>query len=186
VAQIAKLRGDCHFSRGDFDSALTQYQEAIQWLMNEDWVNDSLDRIALIKEYSDARKAVLEVLAQVERLRKLGQYSEALALCISAVKEYKPVDRMQLEIGDLLALQMKAMEAISAYEELIQSNSPLAPEAQFRIADIHWKKLNDPEQAIEGYSTLIENYPDSVLVSDARKQIRRLASERAIDDRSLP
>ena len=186
VAQIAKLRGDCHFSRGDFDSALTQYQEAIQWLMNEDWVNDSLDRIALIKEYSDARKAVLEVLAQVERLRKLGQYSEALALCISAVKEYKPVDRMQLEIGDLLALQMKAMEAISAYEELIQSNSPLAPEAQFRVADIYWKQLNDPEQAIEGYSTLIENYPDSVLVSDARKQIRRLASERAIDDRSLP
>jgi tetratricopeptide (TPR) repeat protein len=208
VARIAKSRGDCYFSRGDFDSALTQYQEAIRGLMNEDWVNDCLDRIALIKDYSDHDlQSLLEVHAQVERLRKSGQYNEALALCVSAatpvsrspdprfnrgqrarppdIRRSSPTDRIQLEIGDLLALQMKATEAISAYEELVQSNSPLAPEAQLRIADIYWRQMSDPKQAIEGYSALIENYPDSVLVAEARKKIRQLASEKSLEN-NLP
>ncbi len=177
VAQIAKLRADCYFSGCDFDRALAQYQEAIQRIMNEDWVNDSLDRIALIKGYSDNTHPLLQVHAQVERLRKLGKYEEALMICTSAVKEHTPADRIQLEIGDLLALQLKATEAISAYEELIESKSSLAPEAQFRIGGIYWRQLENPEQAVQAYSHLIENYPDSMLVADARKQIRQLASE---------
>ncbi len=181
AAQVAKLRGDCSFSRGDFDDALTHYKGATRWLMNEDWVNDALDKMAIIKEYSfHNSEALLEVHAQVERLRKLGQYSEALTICLSAIEgqdKSDPTDRIQLEIADLLALQMKAMEAISAYKELVQSQSPLASEAQFRIAGIYWQQLNSPQQAIEGYSALIENYPESVLVADARKQIRRLAFE---------
>ena len=149
--------------------------------MNEDWVNDTLDRIVLIREYPDhGPQSVLRVYAQAERLRKLGRYDEALEICVSTVKQYgtdAAVDRMRLEIGDLLALQMRAKEAVSAYEELIQSTSPLAPEAQFRIAGIYGEQLDDPENAIEAYSALIADYPDSVLVADARKQIRRLISE---------
>lgn len=183
VAQIARLRGDCYFSRGDFDKALIQYQEAIRWLMNEDWVNDALDRIALIKEYPDhGPQSLLMVYARVERLRKLGRYDEALEICVSAVKEYgadAAVDRIRLETGDLLALQMKAQEAVSSYEELIQATSPLAPDALFRIAGIYGEQLGDPERAIEAYSALIADYPDSILVANARKQIRRLASENA-------
>ena len=183
VAQIAKLRGDCYFSRGDFDKALIQYQEAIQRLMNQDWVNDALDRIALIKEYPDhGPQSILKAYVRVERLRKLGQYDEALEIFIPIVEENGEnpgVDRIRLEIGDLLALQMKAQEAVSAYEELLQSTSPLAPEAQFRIAGIYGEQLNDPEHAIEAYSALIADYPDSVLVANARKQIRKLASENA-------
>ena len=188
VAQIAKLRGDCYFSRGDFDSALTQYQEAAKWLMNADWGNDALDRIALIKEHSDAPKSLLEVHAQVERLKKLAQYSEALAVCKSAVGRYganASTDRIKLEIGELLALQMKPLEAVSAYAELTQSQSPLAPEAQSRIARIYWEKLSDLEKSIAAYSALIENYPDSVMVADARKQLRLLAAESASSD-NLP
>ena len=182
AAQIAKLRADCYFSRGDFVKSTAQYQEATQQIMNEDWVNDSLERIALIKEYSDeGLQPLLQVHSQTERLRKLGQYDEALTICISAIKEYATGDRIQLEIGDLLALQMKAADAISAYKELIQSQSPLAPEAQFRIARIYWQQLGNVKQAMEGYSQLIENYPDSILVADARKQIRRLASEETLD-----
>ena len=187
TAQIAKSRGDCYFSRGDFDSALTQYQEAIRWVMNEDWVNDSLDKIALIKEYSDhgSAAALLRTHAQIEKLRKLGRYSEALALAEEEHSKGISTDRIQLEIGDLMVLQMKPVEAISAYEELIQSHSPLAPEAQFRIAGIYWQQLGKSKQAIGEYSVLIENYPDSILVADARKQIRQLASENTRDS-SLP
>jgi tetratricopeptide (TPR) repeat protein len=180
AVQIANLRGDCYFSQGDFDGALTQYQEAIQWLMNEDWVNDALDRIALITEHPNrGPESLLRIHAQVEKLKKLGQYDEALSLCISAIIERDAditVDRIRLEIGDILALQTKALEAVSAYEELTQSQSSLAPEAQSRIAEIYWEHLGDPKQAIAAYSVLIENYPDSVLVADARKQIRRLAA----------
>lgn len=177
-AQVAKLLGDCYFSRGDFDKALTQYQKAAGWLMNEDWVNDSLDRIAMIREYSDRNaQAFLEVHSQIEILQKLGRYGEALSLCISAVKKYGPDDRTQLEIGHLLALQLQTKEAISAYEQLIQSKSPLAPDALFQIAELYAKQLNDRKQAIEKYSLLIQDYSSSVFVSEARNQIRQLSQE---------
>jgi len=186
AARIAKLRGDCSFSSGDFEGALTHYRGATQWLMNEDWVNDSLDKIAIIKEYYfNSSEALLQVHAQVERLRKLGQYSEALDVCLAAIKgeaEGIPADRIQLEIADLLALQMEPVEAVSVYKKLIQSQSLLAPEAHFRAAMIYWQQLGSPQQAIEEYSALIENYPESVLVADARKQIRRLASEQPSDN----
>jgi len=179
TARIARLRGDCYFNNGDFDSALTSYQEAIQGSLNEGYVNDVLDKIALIKEHSS--QELLKTYAQVERLKSLGKYDEALVICLSSVKKYAGnnlIDRVKLEAGDLLSLQTRDREAISAYEELIQSQSPLAPEAQLRIAETYWQKLNDPVHAIESYTTLIEKYPDSVLVVDARKQIRRLASEK--------
>jgi tetratricopeptide (TPR) repeat protein len=182
TARVARLRGDCYFSRGDFDNALAQYKEAIQWLMNEDWVNDCLDKIAIIKEYSDSGLyALLQVHSQVERLRKIGRYDEALALCESVVKQYSPADRIQMEIGNLFTLQTRFMEAILAYEELVQSGSPLAPEAQFRIAEIHWQHLKDSGRAIEEYSALIEKYPESIMVAEARKRIRQLASDGILD-----
>jgi len=183
VAQIARLRGDCYFNRGSFDEALVQYQAAIQWPMSEDWVNDALDRIVLIKDHPDhSPESLLNVHAQVERLRKLGQYDKALEICVSAVKERgadATVDRIRLKIGELLALQMKAQEAVSAYEELIQSESQLASEAQFRIAGLYHQQLGDQKRAIAAYSTLIEEYPDSILVASARKQIRQIAFEKS-------
>jgi len=182
TARIARLRGDCYFSRGDFDNAVAQYKEAIEWLMNEDWVNDCLDKIAIIKEYSDSGLyALLQVHSQVERLQKIGEYDEALTLCQSAVKQYSPADRIQIEIGNLFTLQMKFMEAILAYEELVQSDSSLAPEAQFKIGEIHWQYLGDSERAIEEYSELIEKYPESIMVAEARKRIRQLAYDKVLD-----
>lgn len=183
AAQIAKLRGDNYFSRGSFDEALLQYQKAIQWPMSEDWVNDALDRIVLIKDYPNhGPESLLNVHAQTERLRKLGQYDKALEIYVSAVKERgadAAVDRIRLEMGELLVLHMEAQKAVSAYEELIQSESPLASEAQFRIAGIYHQQLGDQKRAIEAYSTLIEEYPDSILVASARKQIRQIASEKS-------
>ena len=117
----------------------------------------------------------------MERLRKIGRYDEALALCEPAVKQYSSADRIQIEIGDLFTLQMRFIEAILAYEELIQSGSPLAPEARFRIAEIHWQHLRDSGRAIEEYSALIEKYPESIMVAEARKRIRQLASDGILD-----
>ncbi|MBM3213230.1 tetratricopeptide repeat protein, partial [Candidatus Poribacteria bacterium] len=181
LAQVAKLRGDVFFSRGDFEKALIQYQEAILWPMNEDWINDSLEKIALIKEYLDQDNTdALRIYAQVERLKELGQYDEALKLCVSYTD-----DRLKLAAGELFTLQLKFSEAILTYEQLVKSKSNLTPEAIYRIAGIYLYNLGDREQAIKKYSELIEGYPDSIFVAEARKQIRLLASGKTTD-RHIP
>ena len=174
LAQVSKLRGNCLFSQGDFENALTQYQEAILWPMNEEWVNDALERIALIKEYLDQNgEDVLRIYAQVERLKKTGNYDEALRLCLSNAN-----DDLKMETGEILTLQRRFLEAISSYEQLVNSESKLAPKAVFRMAGIYMNQLNDLDKAIKKYSELIEKYPESIMVVEARRQIRLFASEK--------
>jgi tetratricopeptide (TPR) repeat protein len=178
-ARMAKLQGDCYFNMGDFDNAKIQYKKATKSNLKEDWANDALDRLALIAEYSvGALQELLKSYANVDRMKEAGEYDRALSEYQNAIKAYPSsglTDRIKLEIGSLLTQKERYNEAIETYEVLIRSNSQFAPEAQFRIAGIYSQNLNDSQRAIEAYSKLIRDYPDSILVSDARKQLQRLS-----------
>lgn len=187
---IIKQKGDCYFSMGDFEGAKTQYKKATKGNLKEDWANDALDRIALIDEYSnDSMRDLLKAYANIKRLKAMGEYDNAFLECSNAVKKY-PIsgllDRIQLEMGEILDLQNKYNEAIKVYEVLVRPDSQFAPEAQFRIAGIYWQRLNDKSRATDAYSKLIRDYPDSILVADARKQLQRLSANGVIQGQALP
>lgn len=189
-AHIAKMKGDCYFSMGDFDGAKTQYKVATKSNLNEDWANDALDRLALIDEYSnDSLRDLLKTYDNIERLTASGEYDNAFLECSNAVKKYPAnglTDRIQIDMGELLILKGKYSDAIKIYEGLVRPDSQFAPEAQFRIANIYWQRLNDRQQAIDAYSKLIREYPDSILVADARKQLQRLSASGTNSGQALP
>ncbi|MBD3182183.1 tetratricopeptide repeat protein [Candidatus Poribacteria bacterium] len=175
-AQIAKLRGDNSFTQGNFEDALNYYSEAVKWLKNEDWVNDSLERIIMIKDYQNKQiEPALKIYAQIEKLKKQGKFTEAEVICLSTLEIYPEADQLYMEMGELKRLQNKYDESIKFYQKLIDSESKFAPEALFQIALLYQENIGNQDQAMTNYSKLIEKYPDSVLVSEARKQMANLA-----------
>jgi len=189
-ARITKQKGDCYFSMGDFSGAKTQYKKATKGNFKEDWANDALDKLALIDEYSNGSLLdLLKSYANIERLKASGEYDNAFLECSNTVKKYPAnglIDRIQLEMGEILYIKGKYNEAIKVYEVLVRPDSQLAPEAQFRIASIYWQRLNDKQRAIDTYSKLIRDYPDSILVVDARKQLQQLSANGVIPEQALP
>src|SRR5690606_8375551 len=70
-------------------------------------------------------------------------------------------------------------EALAAYGELplIHPDSPLADRSLFEAAQLQWRALGDSEAALETYTRLLTEYPGSLLVPEARQQIRRLRGD---------
>jgi tetratricopeptide (TPR) repeat protein len=188
-ARITKQKGDCYFSMGDFSGAKTQYKKATKSNLKEDWANDALDRLALIDEYSGPLLDLLKSYANIERLKASGEYDNAFLECSNAMKKFPAnglIDRIQLVMGEIFDIKGKYSEAIKIYEVLVRPDSQFAPEAQFRIANIYWQRLNDKQRAIDTYSKLIRDYPDSVFVVDARKQLQQLSANGVIQGQALP
>jgi outer membrane protein assembly factor BamD len=72
--------------------------------------------------------------------------------------------------------------AVSAYREFLTlfPRHPRADYAQFRAGESYFKQMNSPdrdqtatEQALEEYQRLLDLYPESALVEDARARIRQ-------------
>lgn len=189
-AKIAKIQGDCYFNMGDFDNAKAQYTKSIERNLKEDWANDVLDRLMLIDECSKGNlREQLKIYSNVDRIRETGDFEKALSEYDNAIKAYPTgslTERIKFDKGELLDLIGKYKEAIQTYEGLISLNSQFAPEAQFRIAGVYSQKLNDNKQAIEAYSKLIRNYPDSILIADARKQLKSLSNVPNLSEQNLP
>ncbi|MGQ9609911.1 MAG: tetratricopeptide repeat protein [bacterium] len=185
-SQIAKIRGDIYFHSGDFEKAKVQYKTAAETILNEDWVNDALERIALINDYTEKNlQELMSSYAKAERLIKLGQYDKAMEIYISAKAKFKE-DEIDFRIGELLILMEKYKEAISIYESLCMSKSSLSASALFQIAYIYWQKLGNFEKAIEAYTKLLENHPDSIFVSEARRNIQLLSTGKTSLIKILP
>ncbi len=189
-ARTAKIKGDTYFNMGDFENADAEYRKATRRNLKEDWANDALGTLALIDEFSGGKSSeLLKIYANAERIKEAGQYDVALSEYEKALKTNTSgglVNRMKLDMGYLLTHNGNYDKAIKTYNGLIISNSQFAPEAQFRIAGIYSQNLNDNQQAIKAYSKLISDYPDSILVSDARKQLQRLSAEIPSAKQNLP
>lgn len=70
----------------------------------------------------------------------------------------------------------KYNDAIVFYEELLKKNSEdiYADDALFKLADINENQLKNNDKAKELYQQLLEKYPGSLYVVEARKRFRKL------------
>ena len=99
------------------------------------------------------------------------------------VKHYSTallVDDAMMKIGELYVLLQRPQEAISAFHFIADSIqlSILKDRAQFKIAEICQRVLNNKTQAIEAYEKLLSQFPNSLYVEEARKRIRILRGDK--------
>ncbi|MBI1923080.1 tetratricopeptide repeat protein, partial [Candidatus Poribacteria bacterium] len=173
-AEARKLIGDSYLFDGRFEDAIKEYKSVLDITSADLVSNDALERSVLIQSNSDYNSEPLKryVKALQEDLR--GQTEEALKHCAEAIKAYPNaliVDDLWLLIGGIHQRRGRYTNAIEAYQQLISSKSLVAAEAQAKIADIYRWQLGDVPKALETYSALINNYPESVIVTYARQQI---------------
>jgi outer membrane protein assembly factor BamD len=120
---------------------------------------------------------------------KHARYQEARTLLETLINTYPDseyIARAKLAIGDswyaeggTAALQQAEVE----YKDFqtFFPNLPEASEAQLKVANIHYKQMEKPDRdyaqaqhAAEEYKTLIQNYPDSPLVPEAKQRLREV------------
>lgn len=120
---------------------------------------------------------------------KKARYVEARTLLetmINAYPDSEYVARAKLEIGDswydeggTAAWQQAEVQ----YKDFITffPNMPEAAEAQLKVAYIHYRQMEKPDRdytqamrAAEEYKSLIEQFPDSKLVPEAKQRLREV------------
>jgi len=118
---------------------------------------------------------------------KHGKYTVARTLLETLINTYPDseyVARAKLSVGDswyaeggTAALQ----QAEAQYKDFITffPNLPEAAEAQLKVANIHYRQMEKPDRdyhqavrAEEEYQNLIQQFPDSKLVTEAKQRLR--------------
>jgi outer membrane protein assembly factor BamD len=120
---------------------------------------------------------------------KKSRYAEARTLLdtlLTTYPESEYVARAKLSKGDAWYSEggtAGLQEAEVEYKDFITffPNMPEAAEAQLKVADIHYKQMEKPDRdftqamrAADEYRTLINQFPDSKLVPQAKKHLREV------------
>ncbi len=120
---------------------------------------------------------------------KRGRFQEARTLLDTLINTYPDseyIARAKLALGDAwYAEGGKAawQEAEAQYKDFqtFFPNLPEASEAQLKIATMHYRQMEKPDRdyaeaarAAEEYRTLIQTYPDSPLVPQAKQKLREV------------
>ncbi|HLJ28427.1 MAG TPA: outer membrane protein assembly factor BamD [Candidatus Angelobacter sp.] len=120
---------------------------------------------------------------------KSGKYTEARTLLETLIQTYPDseyVARAKLSLGDAWYAEggtAGLQQAEVQYKDFITffPNMPEAAEAQFKVANIHYKEMEKPDRdftqamrAADEYKTMIQQFPDSKLVPQARQRLREV------------
>jgi outer membrane protein assembly factor BamD len=120
---------------------------------------------------------------------KKARYTEARTLLETMINTYPDseyVARAKLSLGDAwyaeggTAAWQQAEVQYKDFETFFP-NMPEAAEAQLKVAYIHYRQMEKPDRdytqamrASDEYRTLIQQYPDSKLIPDAKQKLREV------------
>lgn len=118
---------------------------------------------------------------------KHGRYQESRTLLETLINTYPDSEflaRAKLAVGDAWYAEGGSaawQQAEAEYKDFqtFFPNLPEASEAQLKVANIHYRQMEKPdrdysqaERAADEYKTLIQTYPDSPLVPEAKQRLR--------------
>jgi len=120
---------------------------------------------------------------------KHGRYQEARTLLETLINTYPDseyIARAKLAVGDSwyqeggTAAWQQAEVEYKDFQTFFP-NLPESSEAQLKVANIHYRQMEKPdrdfaqaERAADEYKTLVQTYPDSPLVPEAKQRLREV------------
>ena len=176
-ANARKLIGDTYLFAGYFEEAIAEYKKVLEASVSDPVSNDALARIILIQSNSDYAYVPLHNYVKALHANLNGKTDAAMEKSQKTIEEYPKaliVDDLWLLLGEIHQRTQAPAQAIAAYQQVVASESPSAAEALVKVAGIYHDQLNQPEQAHKTYTALIRDYPESVIVDYARRQIDEL------------
>ena len=172
-----KLIGDSYFFASDFEQAIEEYNLVIQASKSDQLTNDALERIVLIQNHPDYFKVPLTDYATAVQLYLSGRTEDALQQCQRILEVYPQatiVDEVWLLMGHIYLGVGRDVEAINAYQQIVERESSIAAKALVNIAEIYRQK-SDFDNAAAIYTTLIVDYPENVIVVHARQRLDEIS-----------
>ena len=172
---------ELNYFRGNFKEALSQLGELTK-NATSDITNDALSLQILIQENQEPSEAALREYAKAALLERQRKLSEAMTLFDTIAKTYKEssiIDGTLMEMGDILTHMNRFADAVAVYERLVTEfpESIMLDRTLMKIGEVRRLGLHDKTKAVESYTTLLEKYPNSIFVGEARKRIRDLRGD---------
>jgi tetratricopeptide (TPR) repeat protein len=184
VGQEAKFRNArISYYTGDFGWAQAQL-DVLKGSTSKLIANDAMELSLVISDAlaEDTTTTPLEIVARGDLLAFQNK-DELAKLTYDSVNTLFPnnvlCNRILYKKAQLELKRGKYAEAIVFYEELLKKNSEdiYADDALFKLADINENQLKNNDKAKELYQQLLEKYPGSLYVVEARKRFRKLRGD---------
>lgn len=184
LAELARYeQALIHFYKGELDAASTLVS-VLDENTSTDVANDAIELKVLIASNKgpDSLNTPLHLYADAalkKRQRRPADALETLDELLQQYGQHSLADDARFLRAASLQESGRTEEALAAYGELplIHPDSPLADRSLFEAAQLQWRALGDSEAALETYTRLLTEYPGSLLVPEARQQIRRLRGD---------
>jgi len=171
------------FYKGDFDWALTQLK-VLRASTSQLIANDAMQLSLLISDnsFEDSTQVALKKYARADFLAYQNKTVEAidkLQEILTQHKGEKIEDEALLRQGQLLITLKEYEKAEFNFQKIVAfyANGILADEANFELAELYRKHLNEPDKAKAHYEKIIYNYQDSYYFPQARKNYRMLRGD---------
>jgi tetratricopeptide (TPR) repeat protein len=184
IGQEAKFRNaKISYYTGDFKWAQSQL-DVLKGATSKLIANDAMDLSLLISDALaiDTNIAPLLIFSRADLLAFQNKDAEAL-ITLDSINTLFPNHALS---DDILyrkaALELKHgkyTEAATFYENILNNygNDILADDALFKLADLNEYQFKNIDKAKELYQQLLEKYPGSLYVVEARKRFRKLRGD---------
>ena len=142
-------------------------------------VNDALELLLLIDANAADSAGAFLSFAQAEHKIAQQQQQNAIDKLLSLTQKYNQsniVPHALFRLGNLYASTGRHSEAAKTFEAIVKKHSDhvMSAQALFQAASIYARHLNDTKQAQKLFEELLEAYPISPFVEEARRQARTL------------
>lgn len=175
-ARVSYYTGDFNWAQAQLDILKASTSKLIS--------NDAIDLSLLISDNfnMDTLTAPMEMFARADLLRYRNQREEALATLDSltlAFPGHTLEDEILLIRAEIAEQRGQFDVALGHYEDILglYFMDILADDALFGMAKIHDVQLGDPDAAQSLYERLLNEFPGSLYVVEARKRFRSLRGD---------
>lgn len=170
---------EVYFYQDELEKALEIYQKIVSDFPQGMFMNNSLQRLNLIKDNTGMNRPFLKDFSKALLLVYQGNLPEAENLLDKIVQANVPTlsDLAWMEKSSLLRQKKEFNASISEYQELMKKfpQSIHLDLALKSIGDIYLQNLKDKEKAKEAYELFLKKYPSSLYAQEVREKLRNLS-----------
>lgn len=171
------------YYKGDFQWAESQLK-ILKSSTSQLIANDALELMLLITDnkFEDSTQAGLKLYAKADLMAFQNKTEQAIVLLDQILEEHKgkSIEDQALFKQAQLFYNKKEFEKAKENYLLIITNyndDILADDAIYYLANLYYKKLNQPEKAKELYEKIVFEHEDSIYFVDARNTFRSLRGD---------